>query len=164
MGSYVLDGETMTDSAASAKCERDHNLDPKNWNSDSLLYIMTCPYCLLYFDRNPESQEAIPDSIQRGILKASLRKIEIQGQGDGSLQKHFQEWTDVDGALFELAVVLGIVPAGHESWLKNKGLFSTNNKLCNALYMILMQLVIADLLERRMEPDEQYRWPVPGKG
>ncbi len=60
--------------------------------------------------------------------------------------------------MFSLAVVLGVMPDGKESWFKNKGLFWSNNPQESAFAEILQRLVKADVLEYREEPDQQYRW------
>lgn len=66
-------------------------------------------------------------------------------------------WTDWDGAMFVLGRALGIF-AESESFADLKGVFWSNNPLGNALHEILLQLVAAGVVERRDEPDEQFRW------
>ena len=75
-----------------------------------------------------------------------------------TLRERLKDWNDVDGAMFELAVILGIMPAGDESWIKNKGIFWSNNPLGTTLYEMLQGLVKAGVLEFRDEPDQQFRW------
>jgi hypothetical protein len=72
-----------------------------------------------------------------------------------------EEWTDWDGAAFSLGVTLGfwsdtdVDPLSFR--VKNKHVFWTNNKLGNSLYEILNELVKVGVLEKREEPDIQYR-------
>ncbi|MCE9583424.1 MAG: hypothetical protein K8T20_13140 [Planctomycetes bacterium] len=68
------------------------------------------------------------------------------------------DWTDVDGAEFDLACMLGLFAPTQAEWFKNKGVFWTNNTLGNLLYEILQTLTKAGILEFRDEPDLQYRW------
>jgi hypothetical protein len=75
-----------------------------------------------------------------------------------TLKERLSEWTDWDGAAFELAVTLGLMEAGEESWLKNKGVFWSANARESSLALILKELVKAGILEHRSEPDQQYRW------
>lgn len=74
------------------------------------------------------------------------------------MKDRLKEWTDWDGASFELAVQLGLMEDGQESWLAHKGVFWSNNLLGTCLGVILEALVVADVLEKRTEPDVQYRF------
>lgn len=75
-----------------------------------------------------------------------------------TLKEKLADWVDWDGAEFELAVTLGILPAGEESWLKNKAIFWSANRADDFLHEILQAFVKAGILEYRTEPDQQYRW------
>jgi hypothetical protein len=75
-----------------------------------------------------------------------------------TLKERLQDWTDWDGAEFELAVALGILEAGQESWLKNKAIFWSANRTDDFLHAILQVFVRKGILEYRTEPDQQYRW------
>lgn len=66
-------------------------------------------------------------------------------------------WTDWDGAAFLVGRSLGIF-GDSETFTKVKWVFWTDNPLGNALHEVLLQLVGAGVLERREEPDEQFRW------
>ncbi|MEV7122316.1 hypothetical protein [Kitasatospora griseola] len=75
-----------------------------------------------------------------------------------NLREGLDDWTDWDGAAFELGRALGLfaepVTFTHVKWV-----FWTDNPLGNALHEMLLQLVAAGVLERRDEPDdEQFRW------
>lgn len=73
------------------------------------------------------------------------------------LSEELAEWTYWDGAAFSVGAALGIFGES-EQFLRVKGVFWTDNPLGNALHEILIQLVAAGVLERREEPDEQFRW------
>ena len=60
--------------------------------------------------------------------------------------------------MFSLAVVLGIVPDGSESWFANKGLFWSSNPREEYLAQMLQDLVHMGILEYHNDPDQQYRW------
>jgi hypothetical protein len=66
------------------------------------------------------------------------------------------DWTDADGACFELGVHLGLFDSSE--WYARKGLFWTDNPLGNGLYDALVALAAAGVLEHREEPDNQFRW------
>ena len=64
-----------------------------------------------------------------------------------------EEWTDWDAAERSLAIALGV-----DERLLTKATFWSNNPLGEALAACLQQLVSAQVLEHRDEPDHQYRW------
>lgn len=66
------------------------------------------------------------------------------------------DWNWWDGAQFELGQAMGHF-AGCE-FLEVKYVFWADNPLGNGLHDILLMLVEAGVLERREEPDEQFRW------
>lgn len=63
-------------------------------------------------------------------------------------------WQDFDGALFDLAVVLGIVKEDQEPY--PRWLFVSNNPIAVALDRILFELVDVGAIE--INDDHQYRW------
>lgn len=66
------------------------------------------------------------------------------------------DWTDIDIAAHALARVLGLMPA--ESTLSDaKWVYWSNNPLGNELIVLLDRLVSLGFLEKRAEPDLQYR-------
>lgn len=75
-----------------------------------------------------------------------------------TLKDRLSDWTDWDGAEFEVAIILGLVEDSPESFIKNKALFWTASLKGSALGNILQELVKAGILEHRSEPDQQYRW------
>ena len=76
-----------------------------------------------------------------------------------------QEWSDVDLAQYALAVALGMIaPERSPFATKAKHLFWTNNPLGNALHEFLETLARLGVIERRGEPDLQYRWNASYRG
>jgi hypothetical protein len=73
-----------------------------------------------------------------------------------SLADDLAEWTDWDGAAYVLGRTLGLF---HDTdFLRAKHVFWTDNRLGNGLHDALLALVDAGVLDRREEPDEQFRW------
>lgn len=68
------------------------------------------------------------------------------------------DWTDWDAAAFQLGRALGIF-AEAESWFRVKHLFWSAGEPGTALHDVLVRLADAGLLERRDEPDIQFRRP-----
>lgn len=82
-----------------------------------------------------------------------------------TLKQSLQMWTDVDGAAYELAVVLGLMdPASHPFHTNAKHVFWSSHPVGEALFQMLESLTKAGVLERRDEPDFQYRWNGGFKG
>lgn len=80
-----------------------------------------------------------------------------------TFREKLQDWTDWDGAQFALAVALGIMEDGPNSFqTKYKHVFWTANPLGDNLHKFLCALVELGILEQRSEPDDQFRWA--GKG
>jgi len=67
------------------------------------------------------------------------------------------DWTDIDVAAYQLALCLGLMSANINLG-KAKHVFWSNNPIGNMLYRILEELVQEKILEKRDEPDYQYRW------
>jgi hypothetical protein len=78
------------------------------------------------------------------------------------LPQDLAEWEDWDGAAYLLGRALGLFE--NQSYLEVKGVFWTDNHLGNGLHDALLSLVRAGVLERRDEPDEQFRWQPPVGG
>ncbi|NYH42936.1 hypothetical protein HNR22_002663 [Micromonospora jinlongensis] len=66
------------------------------------------------------------------------------------------EWTDVDGAQYELGRATGLF--ADRTFLQVKWVLWSSNPLGQALYDMLHALVRAGVLEYRDEPDHQFRW------
>ncbi|GAA1870407.1 hypothetical protein [Asanoa iriomotensis] len=73
-----------------------------------------------------------------------------------TLAERLGEWTDWDGAQYELGRALGLFEG--RAFAETKGVFWTDNALGNGLHETLLVLVQAGVLDRREEPDEQFRW------
>ena len=74
-----------------------------------------------------------------------------------SLRDDLSEWSDWDGAGVALAKHLGLIETT-EAFGGRKGIFWSNNPVGNALTDCLNRLTEATILERRDEPDIQFRW------
>jgi hypothetical protein len=66
------------------------------------------------------------------------------------------DWTDWDGAAYALGCAVGLFR--EVDFLRVKHVFWTDNQLGNGLHDALLALVNAGVLDRREEPDEQFRW------
>ncbi|GIF78619.1 hypothetical protein Asi02nite_81370 [Asanoa siamensis] len=66
------------------------------------------------------------------------------------------EWTDVDGAQYELGRTVGLF--ADRTFFQVKWVFWSNNPLGQALCDMLHALVKAGVLDYRDEPDNQFRW------
>lgn len=81
------------------------------------------------------------------------------------LKAALADWTDVDGAEFELACSLGLIknePFMFQTHAKH--VFCSNNPLGTALHEFLEKLVVLGILEYCEEPDQRYRWNPNYKG
>lgn len=86
---------------------------------------------------------------------------------DSPLRTTLAEWKDCDISEHALAQALGIFPADMPM-RDQKWVYWTNNPLGSRLHSMLNELVQLGILEKRDEPDEQYRWcehfrPAPGR-
>ncbi|MCG5441134.1 hypothetical protein NIE79_000068 [Micromonospora sp. NIE79] len=73
-----------------------------------------------------------------------------------ALADELAEWTDVDGAQYELGRAVGLFT--DQMFLQVKWVFWSDNPLGQALWDMLHELVKAGVLEYRDEPDHQFRW------
>jgi hypothetical protein len=73
-----------------------------------------------------------------------------------SLADDLADWTDWDGAAYDLGRAIGLFQG--TDWLRARHVFWTDNELGNGLHDALLALVHAGVLDRRDEPDEQFRW------
>jgi hypothetical protein len=67
------------------------------------------------------------------------------------------EWTDWDVAAYHLGRSIGLFAVGDFA-VTHKHVFWTENPVGAALHDTLLGLTRAEVLERREEPDEQFRW------
>lgn len=73
------------------------------------------------------------------------------------LRKEFAEWINWDEAHFLVALALGIIPED-SLFYKTKSLWWSSGPVDDAITKVMSGLVSAGILERREEPDIQYRW------
>ena len=73
------------------------------------------------------------------------------------LRNTLTDWTDWDLAAFRLGRALGLYER-EDDWWRSKGTMWTDNLVGAGLHDALAALADAGLLERRAEPDEQFRW------
>ncbi|HET9955561.1 MAG TPA: VOC family protein [Polyangiaceae bacterium] len=73
-----------------------------------------------------------------------------------TLTTSLTDWTDIDIAAHEVARGLGILP-GHSTVADGKAWFWSDNPLGNELFALLDRLTTLGFLEKRNEPDLQYR-------
>jgi hypothetical protein len=73
-----------------------------------------------------------------------------------TLREYLTDFVDWDGASFYLGVTLGLW--SEDSFMKNKGVFWSNNPVGKMLHELLQALVETNVLERIEEPDTRYRW------
>ncbi len=75
-----------------------------------------------------------------------------------TLKDTLKEWADQDGAMFELARCLGVIPSDAD-FIGTKGLWWSNNPTGNLMHEMLQSLTKLGALEFRVAPsDDQFRW------
>ena len=74
-----------------------------------------------------------------------------------TLRVALADWTDIDASAHVLAQCLGIMPSGL-GMNEAKWVYWSNNPPGNMLYGTLEHLLELGALEKREEPDLQYRW------
>jgi hypothetical protein len=75
-----------------------------------------------------------------------------------TLKEALQDWTDIDIAGYHLAQCLGLMAPNVNFQVRAKHVFWSDNLVGNMLGHILEELVQEGILEKRDEPDYQYRW------
>jgi hypothetical protein len=75
-----------------------------------------------------------------------------------TLKEALQNWTDFDGAMYELALCLGLMTPEVDTFASTKHVYWSDNPVGNALYATLDELTQYGVLEKRDEPDYQFRW------
>ena len=90
-----------------------------------------------------------------------------------SLKERLSGWTDWDSAMYHLGTCLGFWPefgapgdatGPFDPWHGYKGVIWSGNPVGDAISYFFVALVEAGCLERRDEPDIQYRWNPNYKG
>lgn len=74
-----------------------------------------------------------------------------------TLKESMNDWTEWDSAAHCLGVSLGLMSETPDSG-RAKHVFWSNHPIGNLLSSMLDQMVAAGILEKRDEPDFQYRW------
>lgn len=74
-----------------------------------------------------------------------------------TFKDRINDWTDWDGAAYSLGICLGLMP-DVSGWGAAKHVFWSNHPVGVLLHSMLNQMVELGILERRDEPDIQYRW------
>ena len=74
-----------------------------------------------------------------------------------NLKTALVDWTDIDVAQYHLGICLNMI-SSDVSFTSVKYIFWTDNTIGNALAQMLDTLTQAQVLEKRDEPDFQYRW------
>ena len=74
-----------------------------------------------------------------------------------NLRIALKDWTDWDFAAYRIAICLSLMPEGIMPG-RGKHVFWSANPMGDALHDFLLQLAKAGVLERREDPDEQFRW------
>ena len=70
-----------------------------------------------------------------------------------TLKDQLTNWTDTETAMFYVGQHFGLFDDTYHKWV-----FWSNNPTSRMLYNVLEQLHQLDVLEKRDEPDYQYRW------
>lgn len=86
-----------------------------------------------------------------------------------SLQERLTGWREWDIAMYEVGACLGFwpefgAPPGEDQWHGTKGVMWSANPLGDTLSDFIISLTKAGVLERRDEPDIEYRWNPNYKG
>lgn len=73
--------------------------------------------------------------------------------------RDIKEWTDCDGVEYDFMVMLGLIdPVVSPFGSKSKHVFWSANDVGTAVHEMIETLVKLGMLERRDDPDLQYRW------
>jgi len=78
-------------------------------------------------------------------------------EGIKTLKDSLKEWEDWDGVEYKVARCLGIIDKD-KSFQETKGLWWSGTLTGELVWQIIQNLVSEGVLERREEPDIQYRW------
>lgn len=87
------------------------------------------------------------------------------GEGKITSLRDIKEWTDCDFVEYDFMVLLGLIdPIKSEFNGKAKHVFWSSNDVGTSIHEMLETLVKLGMLEKRDEPDLQYRWNQEFKG
>lgn len=112
-------------------------------------------YDLIWFggEKNLQLVDVSLEEMNKGSPPRRLEAV------DKRLSATMREWTDWDVAGFYLGVSLGIWSASSQVWFREaKGIMWTSGPLGELLSNTLIGLAEAGVLEKRDEPDDQFRW------
>jgi hypothetical protein len=74
-----------------------------------------------------------------------------------TLKERISDWTDWDWAAYNLGISLGLMPDA-PAFGRAKHVFWGAHDVGGMLYLTLDRMVEQGILEKRDEPDFQYRW------
>jgi hypothetical protein len=80
-----------------------------------------------------------------------------------TLKESINDWTDCDGAAYSLGICLGMMPDA-AAFGAAKHVFWSNHSIGELLFSMLDRFVEQGVLEKRDEPDIQYRWSPAFRG
>ena len=75
-----------------------------------------------------------------------------------SLKEALNNWTDADLAAYHLALCLGLMTPDIDFATRAKHVFWAANPIGHMLYQMLNELTQQTILQKRDEPDYQFRW------
>lgn len=82
-----------------------------------------------------------------------------------TLKEKLKDWTDIDGAMYDVTVVLGLIDPEASPFATNaKHVFWSNHPVGSLAHKLLDEMTSLGILEKRDEPDFQYRWNAAFKG
>jgi hypothetical protein len=81
-----------------------------------------------------------------------------------TLKEALSNWTDGDGAAYHLALCLGLMTLDTDFATRAKHVFWSTNGVGSLLSQMLDELSQQRVLEKRDEPNHQYRWNSNFKG
>jgi hypothetical protein len=96
---------------------------------------------------------------------AEVQQVSADGNDKINSLRDIKEWTDCDGVEFEFMVMLGLIdPVKSPFASKAKHVFWSANDVGTAVHEMMETFVRLGMLEKREEPDLQYRWNQEYKG
>jgi hypothetical protein len=69
--------------------------------------------------------------------------------------KAFEEWTEIDVAVHELGLLIGLIPS---EWSEARRIVETDNPVLKGLISALLNLVVAGLLEANFIVEDDGSW------
>jgi hypothetical protein len=82
-----------------------------------------------------------------------------------SLRERLNDWTDIDCAAYELGCALSLIGEARSPFqTRAKHVFWSSHPVGETLYQMLEMLADLGILQKRDEPELQYRWNPTFKG